>query len=184
MGTTLAVSWANELLAQTTADAARERMNVNDYMAERATDRQRTDALATIVDTLTRDFGKWQIPWGEVNRFQRLTGDIVQPFDDSASSLPVGFTSGNWGSLAAFGGRVPRDTKKIYGVSGNSFLAIVEFGEKVRAKAITAGGQSGNPKSPHFNDQAERYTKGQLREVYFYPEQLEGHVERRYRPGE
>ena len=61
---------------------------------------------------------------------------------------------------------------------------VVAFGDSVRAKAITAGGESGHPSSPHFNDQALRYTKGQLRDVYFYPNQLQGHVERRYRPGQ
>jgi acyl-homoserine-lactone acylase len=184
VATTLAVTWADELLARTREQAARERVNAQTYMAERASARERLDALAAVTDRLASDFGDWRVPFGEINRFQRLTGDIVQPFDDAAPSLPVGFTSGNWGSLAAFGGRVPRDTKKIYGVSGNSFLAIVEFGDRVRAKAITAGGQSGDPRSPHFNDQAERYTKGQLRDVYFYPDQLAGHIEREYRPGQ
>jgi len=54
----------------------------------------------------------------------------------------------------------------------------------VKARAITAGGESGDPRSPHFNDQADRYVKGDLREVYFYPEQLKGHTERTYHPGE
>jgi acyl-homoserine-lactone acylase len=53
----------------------------------------------------------------------------------------------------------------------------------VRAKAITAGGESSNRSSKHFNDQAQRYSTGDLREVYFYPAQLRGHTERRYQPG-
>jgi acyl-homoserine-lactone acylase len=96
----------------------------------------------------------------------------------------VGFTSAQWGSLAAFGARTYPGTKKRYGTSGNSFVAVVEFGDSVRAKAVTAGGESGDPASPHFNDQAERYTTGNLRDVYFYPSQLIGHTERTYRPGE
>ena len=67
--------------------------------------------------------------------------------------------------------------------TGNSFLAIVEFGDKVSARAVTAGGQSGDPRSPHFNDQAARYANGNLRDVYFYPDQLKGHTEREYHPG-
>ena len=109
---------------------------------------------------------------------------IDSPFDDRAPSIPVGFTSSRWGSLASFGARTFNGTKKQYGTSGNSFLAIVEFGDHVRAKAITAGGESGDPSSPHFNDQAERYATGNLRDVYFYPDQLKGHTERRYRPGD
>jgi acyl-homoserine-lactone acylase len=119
-----------------------------------------------------------------VNRFQRLTDDIVHPFDDAAPSIAVPFTSARWGSLASFGARAYQGSKKLYGTTGNSFLAVVEFGDKLRARAITAGGQSGDPKSPHFNDQAERYARGDLREVYFYPEQLQDHTERTYHPGE
>ncbi len=141
-------------------------------------------ALAAASDRLTADFGTWKTPWGEINRYQRLTGDIEQHFDDNAPSIPVGFTSSRWGSLASFGARTYPGTKKMYGTSGNSFVAAVEFGDRVRAKAVSAGGESGDPASPHFNDQAERYAKGDLRDVYFYPEQLQGHTEREYHPGE
>jgi acyl-homoserine-lactone acylase len=95
----------------------------------------------------------------------------------------VGFTSARWGSLASFAARAYRNTKKWYGSSGNSFVAVVEFGDSVRAVAVTAGGLSGNPASPHFRDQAGRYATGDLREVYFYPSQLKGHIEREYHPG-
>jgi acyl-homoserine lactone acylase PvdQ len=152
-------------------------------MATKTSAEQRLQALATVSDKLTADFGTWKTPWGDINRFQRLTGDIVQPFNDAGPSIPVGFTSSRWGSLASFGARTYRGTKKMYGTSGNSFLAVVEFGDSVRAKAISAGGESGNPKSPHFNDQAERYSKGNLRDVYFYRSQLKGHTEREYHPG-
>ena len=148
-----------------------------------ATPAQRLQALAVASDKLAADFGKWQTPWGEINRFQRLTSDIVHPFNDSGPSIPVGFTSARWGSLASYGARAYPQTKKWYGTSGNSFVAVVEFGPQVRARAVTAGGESGDPKSPHFNDQAERYSTGDLREVYFWPEQLRGHTEREYRPG-
>jgi acyl-homoserine lactone acylase PvdQ len=93
------------------------------------------------------------------------------------------FTSARWGSLASFGARPYPGTKKWYGTSGNSFVAVVEFGDSVRARAVTAGGESGDAKSPHFNDQGERYAKGDLREVYFHRSQLKGHTKREYHPG-
>ena len=141
------------------------------------------EALSVASGRLQADFGSWKTPWGDINRFQRLTGDIVQPFNDSGASIPVPFTSAVWGSLASFGARPYPGTKKWYGTSGNSFVAVVEFGDKVRAKAVTAGGESGSPSSPHFNDQAKRYADGNLREVYFYRSQLQGHTEREYHPG-
>ncbi len=142
------------------------------------------DALAAACSKLTADFGTWRTPWGDINRSQRRTGDIEHVFDDAAPSMAVPFTSARWGSLASFGARAYPQTRKWYGTSGNSFVAVVEFGPKVRARAVTAGGQSGDPRSPHFNDQAQRYASGDLRAVYFYPEDLQGHVERAYRPGE
>src|SRR5436190_872626 len=101
----------------------------------------------------------------------------------AATSIPVMFSSARYGSLASFGARAYKNTKKWYGSSGNSFIAGVEFGDKVHARAVTAGGESGDVKSKHFNDQAERYATGNLREVYFYRSQLTGHTEREYHPG-
>jgi acyl-homoserine-lactone acylase len=145
----------------------------------------RLAALAAATARLTRDFGTWRTPWGEINRFQRLTGDLVQPFTDAGPSIPVPFTSSRWGSLASFGARTYPGTKRMYGTSGNSFVAVVEFGkDSVRAMGVTAGGESGDSHSPHFNDQAKRYASGNLRAIYYYPGQLKGHTERRYHPGE
>jgi acyl-homoserine-lactone acylase len=183
--TSLAVFWGEEVTRLVGADARRAGVAPDDYVATRATPEQHLQALDAASNKLTADFGNWKTPWGDINRYQRLTGDIVQPFNDAGPSIPVGFTSSRWGSLASFGARAYRDTKKWYGTSGNSFVAIVEFGrDSVRARAVTAGGESGNPKSPHFNDQADRYAKGNLREVYFYPSQLKGHTEHTYHPGE
>jgi acyl-homoserine-lactone acylase len=150
--------------------------------------RGRSDRVATLaaaMDSMTAHFGSWKTPWGEINRFQRLTGDIVHPFDDAKPSIPVPFSHARFGSLASFAASPKPGTKKWYGTSGNSFVAVVEFGkDSVRARAVTAGGQSGHPGNKHFNDQALRYSTGDLRPVYFYPNQLVGHIERVYRPGQ
>ena len=182
--TSLAIFWAEDIVRVIAADARKAEISMEEFVATRATHKQLLKSLAAASDKLTADFGKWQTPWGEINRFQRLTNDIVHPFSDAAPSIPVGFTSGNYGSLASFGARRYMGSKRLYGTYGNSFVAVVEFGPKVRAKAVTAGGESGDPKSKHFNDQAGRYAAGDLREVYFYPAQLKGRTERRYRPGQ
>jgi acyl-homoserine-lactone acylase len=181
--TSLAFFWGEELWRLATAAGDLGGLSTYDYMATKMTPQQRLQALATVSDKLQADFGSWQTPWGEINRFQRLTADIVHPFDDTGPSIPVPFASGRWGSLASFSARSYNGSKKIYGTSGNSFVAVVEFGDTVKARAITAGGQSGSPSSPHFIDQAARYASGDLRDVYFYPAQLRGHIERQYQPG-
>ncbi|MFI2414816.1 penicillin acylase family protein [Streptomyces sp. NPDC018947] len=180
----VAVFWGEDLWAMTTRAAADAGLSGWDYMAERATDTQRLDALDTAVARLVRDFGSQEVPWGDINRYQRNDGAIVQEFSDDKPSVPVPFASSRWGSLASFGAKSYPGTKRYYGTSGNSFVAVVEFGPRVRAWAVTAGGVSGHPDSPHFADQVERYASGDLRRVYFHPDELTGHIERRYRPGD
>ena len=174
--TSLAIFWADQ--ARRAGGGGRGGTAIEDAPAD-----QLLAALVSASDQLTRDFGAWKTPWGDINRFQRLNDDIVPHFDDKGASIPVGFPSATWGSLASFGARVYPGTKKWYGTSGNSFVAVVEFGKTVRAKAVTAGGESGDPASPHFNDEAQRYATGALRDVYYYRSQLQGHTQREYHPG-
>ncbi|MEP7211392.1 MAG: penicillin acylase family protein [Alphaproteobacteria bacterium] len=182
--TSLAVFWGEALWLQSADSAKAAGKTVYDYMRDRTTNAQKLQTLAAASDRLTADFGSWKTPWGDINRFQRVNDDIVPHFSDADPSIPVPFTSGQWGTLASFGARRYEGTKRYYGTSGNSFVAVVEFGDKVKAMAVTAGGESGNPKSPHFNDQAERYAAGALREVWFYPSDLAGHSGAAYHPGE
>jgi len=181
--TSLAVFWGDVLQHRFGTDARHTGIYLSDYICAKVPPEALLQSLAEASDKLSADFGSWKTPWGDINRFQRLTGDIVQPFSDAGPSIPVGFTSSFWGSLAAFGARAYPATKKWYGTSGNSFVAVVEFGPKIHARAVTAGGESGHPASLHFNDEAARYSTGDLREVYFYREQLKGHTDREYHPG-
>ncbi|BCA59263.1 penicillin acylase family protein [Sphingomonas sp. HMP6] len=184
VATTLGVLWGGKMWREVGSFIQAEQINVPKYIATRVSDSRKLDALGEAIEQLTRDFGDWKIGWGQINRFQRLDDSIDAHFDDAKPSIPVPFTSAQWGSLASFGARPYANTKKLYGSSGNSFVAVVEFGPKLRAWAVTAGGESGDPASLHFTDQAERYAAGALRPVYFYPADLAAHVERRYRPGE
>ncbi|MGC2671951.1 MAG: penicillin acylase family protein, partial [Candidatus Acidiferrum sp.] len=181
--TSLAVFWGEDMRKRVGGEARKEGVYLSDYVCTKVPPEMLLQSLSDASDRLSSDFGTWKTPWGDINRFQRLTDDIFPTFSDAGSSIPVGFTSSMWGSLASFGARPYPGTKKWYGTSGNSFVAVVEFGKTVRARAVTAGGESGHPSSPHFNDEAERYATGNLRDVYFYPSQLKGHTEREYHPG-
>ena len=181
--TSLAVYWAQNLMDDVRAAAATANIDIYEFMGHNASNAQRLSALRRAAETLQADFGSWQVPWSEINRYQRLTGDIVQKFDDAAPSIPVVFGSARWGSLASFGSSTYPDTKRMYGTSGNSFVALVEFADRLRAKAITVGGLSSDPASPHFDDQAAMYANGEFRDVLFYNEDVEANLERRYSPG-
>lgn len=182
--TSLAIYWANQLMEDVRAEASSAGINVYEYMVNNSSTSQKLNALRQAAATLTNDFGSWQVPWGEINRYQRLNGDLVQDFDDNAPSLPVAFASGRWGSLASFGARTYPGTVRMYGTSGNSFVAAVEFGNPIRAKAITVGGLQSDPDSPHFDDQAQMYADGEFRDVLFYRDDVEANLEREYHPGE
>jgi acyl-homoserine-lactone acylase len=180
----MAMFYGGELLKALNPPASEESNKIYMRMAKDTTPAQKLQALANAAARIKKDFGWTQVPWGEINRFQRISPAIDHPFSDAAPSTPIPFAWGVYGSLASSSARPKPGTRKWYGTSGNSFVAVVEFGKRVRARAVTAGGESGNPASKHFNDEAERYATGNLREVYFYPDQLKGHTERRYRPGE
>lgn len=144
----------------------------------------RLQVLSDTLTELTEKFGSWNTPWGEINRYQRLSGDIDLRYDDTAPSLAVGMASARWGALASYGARAFPGTQRLYGYTGNSFVAVVEFGERVRALSVLAGGQSNDPASVHFDDQAQRYVQRDFKEVAFYPEDVERRASATYHPGE
>ncbi|NAS30818.1 acylase [Flavobacteriaceae bacterium R38] len=159
-------------------------MALINYFGTDSPNEERLKIFSKAVQKIATDFGTWNTPWGDINRYQRLNGDIDLQFDDSKPSIPVGLTTGRWGALAAYGMRSGQNTKKIYGTRGNSFVAVVEFGDKVKAKSMLAGGQSGDINSPHFNDQAQRYADIQFKDVAYYREDVEKRAEKTYHPGE
>lgn len=184
IGMSLAHFYLSLYMREGKRDPEMELIDVVNYFGTDSPLEERLEIFSATVQKMNEDFGTWNIPWGEINRLQRLNGDIKQTFDDSKPSIPVGMASGNWGALASFGMRgIPTTTKKIYGTYGNSFVAVVEFGDKVKAKSILAGGQNSDPSSPHFYDQAQRYADRQFKDVLYYKEDVEKRAKKTYHPG-
>ncbi|QDO95088.1 acylase [Formosa sediminum] len=182
---TLAQFYLNAYLASDIIKQNRlKRMDAFNYMSNEAPVSERIKIFELALEELKLDFGTWKTPWGEFNRYQRNDGAIVQKFDDKKPSIPVGMASGTWGALASFGTKFGADTKRQYGTSGNSFVAVVEFGTKVKAKSLLAGGQSSNPKSSHFSDQSQRYADAKFKDVAFYRSDVEKRAETIYHPGD
>ena len=159
-------------------------MELFSHWAEDSSLEERRSIFYKTVDELRDSFGNAALEWGEVNRFQRIDGAIRQAFSDSLPSTPIGLASGRWGALAAYGARYHNNTKKIYGTRGNSFVAVVEFGERLKAKSLLAGGQSGDPENTHFDDQIDAYRNANFKEVSFYDEDVMKAAERIYHPGD
>lgn len=155
--------------------------NMENY-AKTGAKSEMVQALREVLAELNRDFGTWRVAWGELNRFQRISnGDALQ-MDDSKASIPVPFTSSAWGQLPSYTSRSIQGSKKWYGVNGNSFIAAVEFGPKIKAHSLLAGGQNGDPTSPHFFDQGQMYAEGKFKDIYFYKSDVLKHAVVSYHP--
>ncbi|MEO8453332.1 MAG: penicillin acylase family protein [Gemmatimonadota bacterium] len=152
-----------------------------------ATGFQNTPSLNSFVRALSDledRFGTWQVPWGEISRLQRYDERSEATFSDSRPSLPLPAMSGRDGSVfTAYAGPSPGQ-KRIYGVAGGTYVSVVEFGPTVRAVAVHTFGASGDPASPHFFDQAQLFSKGELRPAWFTLEEIKQHLESSYRPAE
>jgi acyl-homoserine lactone acylase PvdQ len=188
VATTIAVEWAQRLSASIqkiyVGIGETDQVQQTTQYAATASPNELLQALNTTLNELTKKFGRWDIAWGYINRIQRISGDIVQPYNDAAQSLPVGFASATWGMLPSYNSRYYPGTKNRYGVSGNSFICAVEFGKKIVAKSLLAGGESCDPSSPHFKDQLDMYARGKFKDVLFYKEDVMQHAEKNYHPGE
>lgn len=183
----LALEWAprlNPIIQKVYIDPGEKDQVENTIeFAASARANQLLDPLKATITDLNKRFGIWQIAWGEINRFQRLTGAMNETYDDNLASIPVGNGSALWGQLASYRSNQFK-TNKRYGFSGNSFVCAVEFGPRIKAKSILAGGNSGDPNSKHFNDQAAMYAKGEFKDVLFYKEDVLKNAERTYQPGQ
>jgi acyl-homoserine lactone acylase PvdQ len=180
---TLAHFYGITSVAGGTAPKGLSQMETVNYYGTTSPPAERLAIFVATVQMLESDFGSWEKPWGEVNRFQRLSGTIDLEFDDDKPSTPVDMGNSDWGALADFGSRRMNGTKKLYGLNGNSFAAAVEFGDQLRAKSILVGGQNSDPASHHFIDQVPLYVRHEWKEVAFYREDVEKRATERYVPG-
>jgi acyl-homoserine lactone acylase PvdQ len=184
IATTLAIEWGQKISPFLNRAAGADQVERAKALAAALGPNDLLMPFVAAINDLNSKYGKWKIAWGEINRFQRISSDIDNKFDDNKPSIPVGFVSSTWGMLPSYTSRIYPGTKKRYGENGNSFICAVEFGKKIKAKSLLAGGESGDENSKHFFDQAEMYSKGQFKDVFFYKEDVMKHVEKSYHPGE
>lgn len=188
-GTPIAVTWADILMGAMNGHASLDEFDdqvsrTNAFAENSANDELILSTFAQAIQTLQSRYGNWKIEWGTINRFQRINNELEPTFDDNKPSIPIAFASSQWGQLASYYSASFNGTKKLYGVYGNSFICAVEFGKRIRAKSLLAGGESGDPKSKHFADQSEMYARGEFKDVLFYKEDVLKHAEKTYHPGE
>ena len=185
IATTIGVFWAYQVLSKSFSNVPgavlKDQVKMFAWNIDHQSPQEKLDALQGVLSGLQNKLGSWKVPWGEITRFQRLTGDIRPKFDNGETSLPVGLASSYLGSLPSY--EAVWQGSKMYGTAGNSFVAVVEFGKRIIARSIVTGGSSFQPGSKHFLDQAQMYIDGKFKDVFFYKEDIVKNAERTYRPG-
>ena len=173
--TSLAVFWGDEISRRVGQDAREEGLNVDQYIATRTTPAATARRARRGVGFADRGLRLVEDAVGEHQPLpapERRHRAHVRRRRRRASRSASRRRAGGRSRRSA---RAPYpNTKKWYGTSGNSFVAVVEFGDSVRARAVTAGGESGDPKSKHFNDQARALRDRQPARCVLLSESAEG----------
>ncbi|MEJ7738751.1 MAG: penicillin acylase family protein [Chitinophagaceae bacterium] len=190
VATTLAVMWIEKIIEQNVSTLQKPYTNEERYSITNGaavstntmSEQQLADSFKTVVSALIKDHGTWKVSWGSINRYQR--NPVGQEVSDANESWGLPAAPGYLGALNAYVSKKTPDTKKRYGVTGNTFVAVVEFGKKLKAKSILTGGASSDPNSPHFTDQVDGYIKHKYKDILFYKKEVRKGAERTYHPGE
>ena len=62
--------------------------------------------------------------------------------------------------------------------TGDSWVGVIEFGDEVKAKVLLSYGNATQKKSPHNGDQLELFSKKELRDAWFTPEEVKANTVR------
>jgi len=185
IATTIAIEWATkwilEIPAATTEEEGTQIIKKYERMVKEVSTQKKKELLITTLEQLEKMYGTWEMPWGEINRYQRTNPGKMM--DDQALSWSVSQASSKWGSLPSFDSKRYDGTIKRYGYNGNSFVAAVSFGKTLVAKTIITGGQSRFSNSNHFTDQAQGFIDGQFKTIHFYKADVLAHKVTSYKPG-
>jgi penicillin amidase len=143
---------------------------------------RKVQALQDAMHELEEAWGSWRVAWGEINRLQRVhsSGNGI---NDDVASLPVRGAPSWAGAMFSFWSTAVEGQKRRYGIGGNSYVSVIEFGPAVQARSVHVFGASANPDSSHHFDQAPRYTTGDFKTAWLTLEEVRSNAAQAYQPG-
>jgi acyl-homoserine-lactone acylase len=134
-------------------------------------------ALEDVAAELRREFGTALVPWGEVNRLQRGAASGAEPFDEDQLSLPTAGGPGWTGMVFSLRAQ-PGAGVRRHATGGRAWVSVTELAPAVRSRSIVAFGQSADPGSANFFDQAPLYARGALKPAWFTREDVSANAQR------
>ena len=147
-------------------------------------DKDSLTLLEEAVGDLEKTYHTWRVPWGDLNRLERAQSGGDEAFSDAKPSLPVAGAPGDVGIVFNFYARPEKGQQKRYGVAGDSFVSVIDFGPKTEARSILVFGENSDSQSKHYFDQSRIYARGEFKPAWFSLEDIKRNAERTYHPGE
>jgi acyl-homoserine-lactone acylase len=133
--------------------------------------KQAVDLLMIATDNVIKRYGSPDVAWGEVYRF-RMNG-----LDYPANGGP-----GQYGIFRTMSFIDDNDNKK-HAVAGDTYVAVTEFGEKVRAQVLLSYGNATQPGNKHIGDQLKMLSDKKLRPALLEKPDILKNLEKRESPG-
>ncbi len=165
-GTLLFFNWARKFGVFNNSNYSRiwDFNNPNTTPDGLADPKRAVDLLEQAANEMESKFGRLDIPWGDYYRINY-----------NGKNLPANGMDGRLGvfRVAWPGGS---DENNMYVGGGDSWVGVIEFGKKVNAKVLLSYGNSTEKDSPHNGDQLELFSRKELRNAWFYGEDVEANT--------
>ena len=130
--------------------------------------KQAVRVLKEVAEKIITDYGSLNVPWGEVYRL-RYAG----------KNLPGNGASGSLGVFRVVSYSKDRDTKTFTAQSGDSYVALVEFSDPVRAEVLLTYGNATQAHSSHRSDQLDLFAQKKFRPVWRNRSEIEANLEKK-----